>query len=679
MDFQTAGYLCPDCLATVTPSQIGFDCSACKLFFPLIDRIPMFAGSKDSAYGIMGPTELHHLLHLCQERGWDKGVSAFLSTKSIHDADSWAGYFTPETRAAGRLLLPASSSAKVLDLGCGIGPVSINFARYAGEVVSVDRGLAQLQLLRLRAIEANIRNLRVVCAGDRRHLPFPAESFDVVVLNGVLEWVASTQTGSPRHHQRDFLAEVYRVLKPAGEVYIGIENRFALTYLLGGADEHTGLRFVTVLPRPFASLLSSVKSGQPYRVHTYSRHGYQKLLREAGFAATHFYLPRTNYRKISQLVESEKWFLTAEAFCEKPSIGKVKRSPLKALAFPYLAHSYSIVAGKKQLAPSLIQEAIAKLQSFLANGVSKTAKLQPGLVRIGESSVAIVSLSDKVRAPKFALRIPMTPQASHQQLNNAQFLSGLVAGLAQGSPLKGLLPEPVATLNCQGQSVFAERFCLGYNLRHCHRPEEQSAVFRLGLDFLLLLHRESHKLKTHSATAIKAWFRTREVYLYKTAPSFPQGSLKNLVDDAVASLCAEQLPVVYVHGDFWPGNLLATARGDLLTGVVDWKFADPEGMPLLDLLQLLLYTKGLSSGKGFTQSLVERLLIRQFEDNEKLFVDEYCSELEISDRSVWHLVFMAWLDSVYRGTSIHGHLPSWRQRELNGFLEANLNAPSPLV
>lgn len=278
MGFPTSGHLCPVCLTAVSPSKVAFECKACRLTFPLVDGIPVFAETMDSAYGIMTPSELENLLTLCQERGWDKGVAAFLAKKSLRNADEWAAYFTPETRAAGRLLLPANPNAKVLDLGCGIGPLSINFARHASEVVGVDHGLKQLQLLKLRALEADIGNLRVVCAGDRAHLPFAAESFDTVLLNGVLEWVASMQTGDPRQHQREFLAEVHRVLKPEGEVYIGIENRFGFTYLSGGHDEHTHLRFVTVLPRKVANLLSMIKSGKPYRVYTYSRRGYREAL-----------------------------------------------------------------------------------------------------------------------------------------------------------------------------------------------------------------------------------------------------------------------------------------------------------------------------------------------------------------------------------------------------------------
>jgi SAM-dependent methyltransferase len=668
---QFGPHVCPVCLTLLDSFPAELRCSTCQLSFQIVNGIPIFAEHPESVYGTMPRLELEHLLHLCQERGWDRGVTAFLQAKSLGVADFWARYFTPESRAAGRLLLPANSKARVLDLGCGIGPLSINLARYFDEVVGVDRGFTQLLLLKIRTQQARIGNLRLVCAGDRPYLPFPAEQFDIVFLNGVLEWVGTRNGGNPRVQQRDFLREVNRILKPKGEIYLGIENRIALKYLLGEPDEHTKLRFVTLLPRKLANLLSMMKKGEPYRVYTYSRWGYRKLLHEAGFDAVKFFLPRSNYRKISQIHEGENNSVSAEAYREKPCLRKMKRRHLKALAYPYLTHSYSIVVGKSRLSPSLIEEAVAKLEAWLKTDVMTSPKLRPALVKIGATSVALISIAEKHGARGFMLRIPLTPPVVTQQLHNMQNLRNLIGRLGPTCPLKDLLPEPVVTLDCSGIPVFVERLCPGFDLRHCYHPQDQPAVFRLGLDFLLSLNRELNDHRTHSLAAVEAWLRKREMFVYRTAPDFPAGGLQTLIDEAIDSVRLLPLPVVCSHGDFWPGNLLTDSGGDRLTGIVDWEFADQEGMPLLDLLQLLLYTKGLFSGKGFTRSLVDRLLARRFADDERPFIEDYCHKLGISDRLLWPLVFMAWLDWVYRRANVHCYLPSWRRNEMDGFLEAS--------
>ena len=130
-----------------------------------------------------------------------KGVAAFLETLSTEQADFWATYILSELSAAGKLLMHLEPSAKVLDLGCGTGTFSINLAPQVHEVTALDLGFTQLQLLQCRVEEAGIQNLRLVCAGDRRHLPFPNASFDVVLLNGVLKWIPRDQPGNPRDLQ----------------------------------------------------------------------------------------------------------------------------------------------------------------------------------------------------------------------------------------------------------------------------------------------------------------------------------------------------------------------------------------------------------------------------------------------------------------------------------------------
>jgi aminoglycoside phosphotransferase (APT) family kinase protein len=44
------------------------------------------------------------------------------------------------------------------------------------------------------------------------------------------------------------------------------------------------------------------------------------------------------------------------------------------------------------------------------------------------------------------------------------------------------------------------------------------------------------------------------------------------------------IPLGWIHGDFWSRNLLS--RGDHLVGVLDWDAASPSALPLLDLLHL---------------------------------------------------------------------------------------------
>jgi hypothetical protein len=103
----------------------------------------------------------------------------------------------------------------------------------------------------------------------------------------------------PREVQLSFLREVKRVLSDKGCLYIGIENRFSLGYMLGVPD-HSGLRYTSLIPRSMANFLvkrygrsggmsrdtsnrENEKEWRGYRTYTYSIKGYNSLFREAGF------------------------------------------------------------------------------------------------------------------------------------------------------------------------------------------------------------------------------------------------------------------------------------------------------------------------------------------------------------------------------------------------------------
>jgi SAM-dependent methyltransferase len=96
--------------------------------------------------------------------------------------------------------------ARLLDLGCGGGHVSLRAAPYVGEVVAYDLAADMLAAVERQAARHGHAN--IVCRqGPAEHLPFPDAGFDVVMSR------------FSAHHWHDVaagLAEARRVLKPGG-------------------------------------------------------------------------------------------------------------------------------------------------------------------------------------------------------------------------------------------------------------------------------------------------------------------------------------------------------------------------------------------------------------------------------------------------------------------------------
>lgn len=177
-----------------------------------------------------------------------------------------------------RLLIAAG--AVVLDFGCGFGTNTVALARDARHVFAIDRSAARVALTAARARAEGLDNVTAIHASGLE-LPLGDACCDAVVVIGVLEWTG-VGSGAPQAAQARALAEAARVLRPGGLLIVAIENRFGASYFGGIREEHTGLRFISLLPRPVGRLYHRLARGGPYEALTHSRRALSQMVRAAG-------------------------------------------------------------------------------------------------------------------------------------------------------------------------------------------------------------------------------------------------------------------------------------------------------------------------------------------------------------------------------------------------------------
>jgi ubiquinone/menaquinone biosynthesis C-methylase UbiE len=152
-------------------------------------------------------------------RYWDRYVSGLKV-----EGQPWGspGFFEVVKRAhdpayafSTRLLdLPDHSGQDVLEVGCGMGLDVVEYLRHGLHVAAVDVSRRSLELTR-RLLDQRGMRARLLMA-DAERLPFPEESFDLVVARGVLMYTPDEIRA---------VREIYRVLKPGGRFLAILHNR----------------------------------------------------------------------------------------------------------------------------------------------------------------------------------------------------------------------------------------------------------------------------------------------------------------------------------------------------------------------------------------------------------------------------------------------------------------------
>jgi len=144
------------------------------------------------------------------------------------------------------------SEVELLDIGTGSGDKAHELSKRVKSVTSVD----------LVDERKNKKGYRFQQVKDET-LPFESELFDVVVTNHVVEHTPN---------QGKHIAEVRRVLKPGGFIYLATPNKFWLN------DPHYKLPLISWMPRSVSERYLYLVQKAEWDIYPVSHFGIKKLL-----------------------------------------------------------------------------------------------------------------------------------------------------------------------------------------------------------------------------------------------------------------------------------------------------------------------------------------------------------------------------------------------------------------
>jgi aminoglycoside phosphotransferase (APT) family kinase protein/O-antigen/teichoic acid export membrane protein len=267
------------------------------------------------------------------------------------------------------------------------------------------------------------------------------------------------------------------------------------------------------------------------------------------------------------------------------------------------------------------------------------------------SDMTVLTLGPDGYAPVALLKLPRTIAAVRSLEQQERVLARLHT-VDRLSEWRRLLPRVLARGELRGQAYMVEQMLPGQDARSLlSRPATRMRVEAAAATAIGELHR---------CTAVRA---VVEGALLNDLIDEPLRIMRSAVamlpravryDEAIERLAAElrgafvgrTLSLSTVHGDFFPGNILVTPDGAMVTGIIDWDHATADGLPVLDLLLLLLSTRMLVQHRDLGDVVWSSLDGADWTQHERELLDSVWATLPGDAIELRAMILLCWVKHV---------------------------------
>ena len=280
----------------------------------------------------------------------------------------------------------------------------------------------------------------------------------------------------------------------------------------------------------------------------------------------------------------------------------------------------------------------------------------------GDVVVAMVGPTDGGGAA--VLKIPHTPACVGSLARQAAVLAQLHEIEALGT-WRALLPTTILDGDVRGQRYFAESILPGRDMgATLEQPGVRLVAYRSAISAIRSLHQATAEGIVVDAGVLRRWVDVPAHELRQLVRS--QQAVNDLVTELHAELSGQAMRVSWIHGDFWPGNLLVAEDRMSLTGIVDWDLAEPGSFPMHDVLNLLFSVQQIVGGRGLGDIVRDRLNGGPWSRETAAILDEAQHALlaNVSERTMLLLYWLRFITTYLRKCPVGpatdaGCRPTW--------------------
>jgi len=245
------------------------------------NRVWLDANRPDVDFGYSDGHEIEQRLKYIFENAEDLSSTSYELQSHISD---WpTEYHLTPKRANLLRALDLTKVKRVLELGCGCGSVTRYLGELGIEVDSVEGSPIRAELAALR--NRDLPNVNISTA-NFNDIDFPQDYYDLVLYVGVTEYAGRFSNGKDDEAAlQDLLALAKNAATKTGVVFVAIENRTGMKYVMGANEDHYAKPYIGVH-----------NYAQPAGIRTYTKKEWQSQIATAGFSQHEFIYPFPDYK-----------------------------------------------------------------------------------------------------------------------------------------------------------------------------------------------------------------------------------------------------------------------------------------------------------------------------------------------------------------------------------------------